>query len=125
MYAIIVNEETKQVNVGLSNDINYYTSIGMKEMEVECDYNGIYYLKGYAPEMPIEIKQQKMKIIRDNYFTKYVDFYQTKPLLWAELSEEEKNNISNYRLYLISYDKTEKWYEKEPLTFEEWKEGIE
>ena len=52
MYARIVNEETKEVSVGLGTDVEFYKSIGMKEMEVEQAYNGEWYLKGYAPAKP-------------------------------------------------------------------------
>lgn len=52
MYARIVNEETKEVSVGLGTDVEFYKSIGMKEMEVEQAYNGKWYLKGYAPAKP-------------------------------------------------------------------------
>ena len=64
MYARIVNEETKEVSVGLGTDVEFYKSIGMKEMEVEQAYNGAWYLKGYAPakpEPPIEEQVAKLE----------------------------------------------------------------
>lgn len=51
-YAIIVNQETKAVNVGLGTNVKFYQSIGMTEMQVEQAYNGQWYLAGYAPQKP-------------------------------------------------------------------------
>lgn len=70
-YCKIVNQETKQVNVGLGNNINFYKSIGYELQEVEQDYKGQYYLKGYAPQKTLEeLKQEKLKELkreRDKY----------------------------------------------------------
>lgn len=55
MYAKIINEETKAVDVGLGSNIAYYQSIGMTEMEIEQGFDGQYYVKGYAPQKPAEI----------------------------------------------------------------------
>lgn len=51
-YAQIINQETKQCDVGLGTDIEYYKSIGMTEMDVAQAYDGKWYLSGYAPEKP-------------------------------------------------------------------------
>jgi hypothetical protein len=51
-YAKIINEETKECQVGLSTNTKFYKSIGMVEMDVEQDYNGFWYVAGYAPEKP-------------------------------------------------------------------------
>ena len=51
-YAIIVNQETKAVNVGLGTNVKFYQSIGMTEMQVEQAYNGQWYVAGYAPQKP-------------------------------------------------------------------------
>lgn len=55
MYAKIINEETKQCEVGLGTNNNFYASISMEEMEVEQDYAGNWYLAGYAPAKPEEV----------------------------------------------------------------------
>lgn len=61
MYAKIVNEETKQCEVGLGTNSAFYQSIGMTEMEVEEAYNHLWYIKGYAPEKPAkETAQEKI-----------------------------------------------------------------
>ena len=51
-YAKIINEETKQCDVGLSTNTEYYVSDGMTEMDVEQAYNGEWYVAGYAPTEP-------------------------------------------------------------------------
>lgn len=51
-YAKIIDEETKEVQIGVGVNDEYYASIGMTEMEVEQAYTGLWYLKGYAPIKP-------------------------------------------------------------------------
>ena len=58
-YAKIVNEETKLCEVGLGTNSKFYKSIGMTEMEVEEAYNGLWYVKGYAPEKPIPTEEEQ------------------------------------------------------------------
>lgn len=40
--------------VGNGTNTDFYKSIGMVDMEVEQGYDGLYYLKGYAPTKPEE-----------------------------------------------------------------------
>lgn len=47
-YAKIIKEETKQCDVALGN----YVPQDFEQMEVEQDYNGVWYVEGYAPEKP-------------------------------------------------------------------------
>lgn len=61
MYAKIINEETKQCEVGVGTNVEFYKSIGMTEMDVEQAYDGQWYLKGYAPEESIEEKNEKIR----------------------------------------------------------------
>ena len=58
-YAIIIDDETKQCVVGDSTDIEYYKSLGMEEMDVEQDYNGCWYVEGYAPVKPAPTKEEQ------------------------------------------------------------------
>jgi hypothetical protein len=39
------------------------------------------------------------------------------------MTEEEKQDIADYRKYLMDYTKEESWWEQNPLAFEEWKNG--
>lgn len=66
-YAKLINEETKQVSVGLATDIEFYKSIGMTELEVERAFNGDWYLLGYAPLKPQETTEEKLKRLEKEY----------------------------------------------------------
>lgn len=60
-YVQIINEDTKQVSLGMGTNTTFYKSIGMQEMEVEQAYNGQWYVQGYAPTQPIEeVRQAKL-----------------------------------------------------------------
>jgi hypothetical protein len=49
-YAKIIDHETKQCEVGIGTNAEFYKSIGMTEMEVEQAFDGQWYLQGYAPK---------------------------------------------------------------------------
>lgn len=66
-YAKIVNEETKQCDVGIGTDIEFYESIGMTEMDVEQAWDGSWYLTGYAPEKPAPTKEEVAQTRRQLY----------------------------------------------------------
>lgn len=124
MYAKIENEETKQVSVGTGTNTAFYKSIGMSEMEVEQGYDGQWYLAGYAPQKPQEVKEQEVRSVRNQYLEKYVDPKQLV-LVWNSLTEDEQKEYTDYRQYLLDYPETEGWYEQNPMTFEEWKRHSE
>ena len=71
-YAKIVNEETKQCDVGIGTNIDFYQSIGMTEMDVEQSYDGNWYVSGYAPEKSKEEKEQEVREVRNSYLEDYV-----------------------------------------------------
>lgn len=83
---------------------------------IQCD--GEYILKD--DEKAIELQKQRVIAIRDKYFDKYVDWYQSKPLMWEELTTKEKQLISDYRIYLRDYNDRRLWWEQEPMTYDEW-----
>ncbi len=60
-YAKIINEETKQCEVGIGTNTEFYKSIGMTEMDIEQAYNGNWYVKGYAPEEPAPTEEEQRK----------------------------------------------------------------
>lgn len=66
-YAKIVNEETKLCEVGLGTNSKFYKSIGMTEMDVEQAYNGLWYVKGYAPEKPIPTDEEIRQLRAEAY----------------------------------------------------------
>lgn len=83
---------------------------------VQCD--GEFVLT--TTEKAIELKKEQVRQVRSEYFETYVDWYQSKPLYWEELSETEKQYRSEYRQYLKDYTKEDKWWEQNPMTYEEW-----
>ena len=58
-YAKIINDNTKECEVGVGTNTEFYRSIGMEEMDVEQAYTGNWYLEGYAPEKPAETYVEK------------------------------------------------------------------
>ena len=69
-YAKVINNETKQVELGYEKYAEFYQSVGMSEMEVEQAYDGSWYLKGYAPEKPEPTKEEQQKAREEAYKAK-------------------------------------------------------
>lgn len=116
-YAKVINKEIKLCEVGIGTNTEFYRSIGMSEMEVEQAWNGEWYLKGYAPEKPVEEKEAEARAVRNQYL------YDTDRYMIVDypITEEEKAQYIQYREYLRNYTKIERWYEKNPLDFDSWK----
>lgn len=119
-FAKIINEETKACEVGIGTNAKFYQSIGMTEMEVEQAYNGGWYLKGYAPQKPQEVKEQEVRAVRNSYL-QATDIYM---LIDFPVSDAEREEYKAYRRYLRDYTTQENWWNKEPEGFEKWKEVI-
>ena len=86
----IVNETTKEVNIGLGNDFEFYRFIGMVEGEVEQAYNGNWYLAGYAPEKPVEQTVAEVRAERDRRIDAVrwrIERYQTQEAAGIETTE--------------------------------------
>ena len=66
-YAKVINEKTKQCDVGLGINIEYYTKLGMTEQDVEQAYNGNWYLVGYAPTKPEPTLQERLEQLEKEY----------------------------------------------------------
>ena len=66
-YAKVINEETKQVEVGLGANAAFYQSIGMIETDVEEAYNGLWYICGYAPAKPEPTKEEQQQARQEAY----------------------------------------------------------
>ena len=71
-YAKVINKETKQCEVGLGTNNNFYASICMEEMEVEQAYDGSWYLVGFAPVKPEPTKKEQRQA-RSNAYALDVD----------------------------------------------------
>lgn len=120
MYAKIIDEKTKQCEVGLGTNSAFYKSIGMTEMEVEQAYDGSWYVKGFAPEKPVEELQAQIRSVRNQYLE------QTDKFMIADypISDEERELYRQYRTYLRDYTLTENWWEHSPKDFSTWKEML-
>lgn len=92
-----------------------------ENQEYSIQENGEYYEVYKLPEPTTEEKQAQVRAVREQYFADYVDWYQEKPWLLEEMSEEEIVEIKEYREYLKDYTKEQNWYEKNPLDFNSWK----
>lgn len=71
-YAKIINEETKEVQIGSGTNSTFYQSIGMTEQDVEQAYNGSWYLAGFAPEKPAPTYEE-VKATRAYLYASEVD----------------------------------------------------
>lgn len=68
-YAKITNEITKQCEVGIGTNDEFYKSIGMTLQEVEQGYDGNWYVLGFAPTAPLksleELKAEKIAELKN------------------------------------------------------------
>ena len=124
MYAKIENEETKQVSVGTGTNTAFYQSIGMVEMEVEQAYDGSWYVKGFAPEKPVEELQAEVRAVRDKYMQttqNRIDRYRNQKELGIETTDTEEvfKRLLDYTQYLRDYPNGKNWWVKNPMVFDE------
>ena len=69
-YAKIIDNKTKEVQIGVGCPDEYYIEIGMTLMDVEQAYNGAWYVLGYAPAKsePTEDElKQRVRSVRNGY----------------------------------------------------------
>lgn len=105
-----------------TEDLEYFTAEGYTDkQEVEQDEYGNWYVKGYLPVPTTEEKAAKVRSKRNLYLEVYVDPIVSNPLRWADLSEQEQQDIVNYRLYLLNIPEQPEFPDIEVLTFDEWK----
>lgn len=117
MYAKIINEETKACEVGTGTNTAFYQSIGMSEMDVEQAYDGSWYVKGYAPEKPVEEKEAEVRAVRNQYLEQ-TDKYM---IMDYPITDDERELYKQYRTYLRTYPECQDWYKANPKTYDEWK----
>ena len=116
-FAKILDNESKLCSIGIGTDTEFYRSIGMSEMEVEQAYDGSWYLKGYAPEKPIEQREAEVRAVRNSYLEQTDKFMITD----YPITDDERELYKKYREYLRIYTEANLWYESNPFTFDEWK----
>ena len=116
MYAKIINEETKQCEVGTGTNTVFYESIGMTDMDVEQGYDGAWYVKGYAPSKPMDVLAQEKRAERDNLLA------QTDKYMLSDfpITDEEREQYKAYRQYLRDVPAQPDFPSVELLSFEDW-----
>lgn len=110
-----------------------YTSKEKSDFIVENNHNKGYEIKEVAEgleawglkneeesEKELENKKASVRVVRNSYLEE-TDKYM---LVDFPISEEERENYKGYRQYLRNYTDIQDWYEKFPLTFEEWKQTV-
>lgn len=99
----------------------------LPEYEVEIAFDNNFYLKGYAPTKPQEVKESEVKSIRDemiNSMTWHLERAKEQKELGIEPTENYQE-LLEYRQHLREYpNNRDDWYEHLPKTFEEWKENL-
>lgn len=98
-YAKIINENTKQVEVGFGTNEEFYKSIGMTKMDVEQAYNGAWYLKGYAPQKPEPTKEEKIAQFKEQLDV--LDMKSTRSMraiLSETATEEDRSFLANLEI---------------------------
>lgn len=118
-YAKIIDSKTKEVQVGVGVNDEYYKEIGMTLMDVEQAYNGNWYIEGYAPKYePTEDElKERVRSARNGYL-KDTDFTQLND---APFTSEEKLQYAQYRQYLRDYTEGENWWLENPMDFNSWR----
>lgn len=116
MYAKIINEETKQCEVGVGTNTAFYESIGMIEMDVEQGYDGAWYVKGYAPSKPMDVLAQEKRAERDNLLA------QTDKYMLSDfpITDEEREQYKAYRQYLRDVPEQPEFPNVDVLSFDDW-----
>lgn len=71
--------------------------------------------------IPVNILETRVRNKRNIYLEQYIDKLASNPLRWNDLSYEEKENLSEYRRYLLDYPQQKDWYKKYPQKYDEWK----
>ena len=70
-YAKIIDEATKQCEVGIGTNAKFYKSIGMTEMDVEQAYDGGWYVAGFAPVQPEPTIDEQNAVISEKRASEY------------------------------------------------------
>ena len=86
----------------------------------ERGYDGNLYLKGFAPQKPLDQLKAERRTERDAAL-KETDVYM---LIDFPISEEERELYRQYRQYLRDFPKAENFPEVEVMSFKEWSQWI-
>ena len=96
-YAKIINNNTKLCEVGLGSNIDFYKSLGMKELDVEQCWNGSWYLTGYCPAKPEETLQQRLLDLENKYNMPRVirEGILANPSMYSEFNVNKAKDLEN------------------------------
>lgn len=83
--------------------------------------DGEYYKVIAIPEPTTEEKAARVRATRNEYLELYVDPYVCNPLRWADMSQEEQQDVIDYRLYLLNIPEQPEFPDIQVMTFDEWK----
>lgn len=125
MFAKVIDEKTKQCEVGIGTDSDFYRSIGMTEQEVEQAWDGQWYIKGYAPSKPLEQLSAEKRAERNeaiNGIIWRVQRYEQQKQLCIETadSEETYHKILEYIQYLRVLPQSQNFPNMDVKNFNEW-----
>lgn len=107
---------------------NEMTNTQYADLAVYCNENNLViedkgeYLEAVNPPEPsVEEKQSRVRTVRNQYLD------QTDKFMIADypIATAQKSKYKQYRTYLRNYpDSSEDWFEREPMTFDEWSASI-
>lgn len=119
MFKAIKDEKVIAVNDSGDFPCLVYDSIEEDAEHEAADYQNVgpeFVLKNLEDNTYIDYLKETVRMKRNSYL-KETDLYMLEDF---PLTEEEKNKYLAYREYLRHYTESEKWYEAEPLPFNEW-----
>ncbi len=100
----------------------------VKRMTKECENSGYHidivgeYLKVVKDKEPSKSElSNAVRARRDAYLFEYVDPIVCNPFRWSEMTEEEQNEIKEYRQYLLDIPEQSEFPNIEVKTFNEWR----
>ena len=92
-----------------------------------CETNPYYVAEvGEYYQTTLITDEDKAKVVRDirnSYLERFVDPYVGNPLRWADMSQEEQQDVVDYRLYLLNIPEQPEFPDIHVMTFDEWKAG--
>ena len=112
---IIAINETGEFPCLVYDSIEEDTETLLKDF---IENNGEFVLK--ESDSGIEKQKELIRLVRNQYLEEYIDNRAKSPLMWADISDEEKLLLSEYRNYLLNYTEEENWYLESPYTYEAW-----
>ena len=117
LYAIEKDSKTKEYKIINQEDAK---KLGWNQFDLDVGYDGKFYLKGFAPEKPIELIAEEVRATRNTLLSE-TDKFMT---IDYPITDEEKQNYIKYREYLRYIPDSKDFPNIEVLTFEQWK-GVE